>query len=75
MWPVAPKTTHTFWVGGLDSEGGSVDCGRRRRGVATLEGDVGVAAAMESGRRCDLHMSGRSELSVSLWGRDGWSIK
>jgi hypothetical protein len=33
MWPVAPKTSHVFWVGGLVSEGGSVEEGRRSFGL------------------------------------------
>lgn len=27
MWPVAPKTSHTFGDGGLDGDGGSVVAG------------------------------------------------
>lgn len=27
MWPVAPKTSHTFCLGGFDGPGGSVVCG------------------------------------------------
>lgn len=29
MWPVAPKMSHIFCAGGLVSEGGSVEAGRR----------------------------------------------
>ena len=42
MWPVAPKTSHTLGVGGLDSEGGSVLGGRARRVAERYDdGDVG----------------------------------
>ena len=33
MWPVAPKTSQVFWVGGLSGPGGRVELGRCKRGL------------------------------------------
>lgn len=43
MWPVAPKTSHTLGVGGLESDGGSVEDGRRSFELEAEVGDTGLA--------------------------------
>jgi len=62
MWPVAPKTSHTLGVGGLDSEGGSVLGGSARRVAERWEegdvGDSGDVAAITAFWAEQCYMSG-----------------
>ena len=64
MWPVAPKTSHIFCVGGFVSEGGSVLVGRcsfglrsRREFGERTAGElaIGVVGRRARGRRASHH--------------------